>query len=43
MEPGSTIIIPFDQCVLIICLLNRAYFSRRLSEISQTLDPISGI
>jgi hypothetical protein len=43
MEPGSTIIIPFDQCVLVVCSFDRANFSSRLSEFSQTLDPISGI
>jgi hypothetical protein len=38
----TTVIIPFDERVIFVCLLNRADFSGWLSEISQTLDAISG-
>jgi len=41
--PGTSIIIPFDERVIFVGLLNRAEFSSRLSEITQTLDAISGI
>jgi len=43
MESCTTIIIPFDDRVIIVSLLNRAEFSRRLSEIAQTLHAISRI
>ena len=43
MEPGATVIIPFDDRVVLISLLNRAEFSRRPSKVAQTLDAISGI
>jgi len=42
MESHATVIIPFDDRVIFICLLNYSEFSSRLSEIAQTLDTISG-
>jgi hypothetical protein len=41
MEPGATVIIPFDDRVIFVRLLHSAYFSRRLAEVPQTLDAIS--
>src|ERR1035441_4845769 len=38
----STVIIPLDDRVLVIGSLNCAEFSIRLSEVTQTLDAISG-
>jgi hypothetical protein len=38
----TTVIIPFDNRIIFISLLNCAEFSRRLSEIAQTLYSISG-
>jgi hypothetical protein len=35
--------IPFDDRVIFVRLLNRAKYSGRLSEIAQPLDAISGI
>ena len=43
MDSRSTSIIPFDDRVLFVSSLHRAEFSRRFSEIPQTLDAISGI
>jgi len=48
LEPGlveshTTVIIPFDDRVIFVRLLNCAEFSSRLSEVAQTLDAISGI
>ena len=43
MESHTTVIIPFDDRVIFVNLLNCAEFSSRLSEVAQTLDPISGI
>ena len=43
MESHTTVIIPFDDRVVFVSLLNRAEFSSRLSEVAQSLDPISGI
>jgi hypothetical protein len=43
VESRTTIIIPFDDRVIFVSLLNRAEFSRRFSEIAQTLHAISGI
>ena len=43
MESHATVVIPLDDRVLIISSLNCADFSRRLSEVAQTLDAISGI
>jgi hypothetical protein len=42
MESHTTVIIPFDHRVFFVRLLNCAEFSSRLSEVAQTLDPISG-
>ncbi len=39
----TTVIIPFDDRIIFVGLLNRAEFSCRLSEIAQTFDAISGI
>ena len=41
MEPGATVIIPFDDRIIFIRLLYGAYFSCRLAEVPQTLDAIS--
>jgi hypothetical protein len=41
MEPGATIIIPFDDRIIFVRLLHCAYFSRRLAKVPQTLDAIS--
>jgi len=43
MESHTTVIIPFDDRVIFVRLLNRAEFSSRLSEVAQTLNAISGI
>jgi hypothetical protein len=43
VESSTTVIIPFDDRVIFVGLLDRAQFSIRLSEVTQTLDPISGI
>ena len=42
MDSYSTVIIPLDDRVLVIGSLNCAEFSIRLSEVTQTLDAISG-
>ena len=42
MHSDATVIIPFDDCVIFVRLFNCAEFSGRLTEIAQTLDPISG-
>ena len=36
-------VIPFDNCVILVRLLNSTEFSTRLSEVAQTLDAISGM
>ena len=41
VESRATVVIPLDDRVLLVSSLNCADFSRRLSEIAQTLDPIS--
>ena len=43
VDSHSTVTIPFDDGVIFVSLLNCAEFSRRLSEVAQTLDAISGI
>ena len=43
MESHTTVIIPLDDCVIFVSLLNCAECSSRLSEVAQTLDAISGI
>ena len=42
MESRATVVIPFDDRVLFVSSLNCADFSCRLSEVAQTLNPISG-
>jgi len=42
VESRTTAIIPFDDRVIFIRLLNCAEFPSRLSEVAQTLDAISG-
>ena len=43
MESHTTVIIPLDDHVIFVRLLNRTKFSGRLSEVAQTLDTISGM
>jgi hypothetical protein len=43
MESLTTVIVPFDERIILVRLLNCAEFSSRLSEVAQPLDPISGI
>jgi len=43
VESLATVIIPLDDRVIFVSLLNCAEFSSRLSEVAQTLDAISGI
>jgi hypothetical protein len=38
----TTVVIPFDECVIFVSLSNCAYFTSWLSEIAQTQDAISG-
>src|ERR1039458_401446 len=42
-ESHTTVIIPFDDRVTFVSLLNCAQFPSRNSEVAQTLDAISGI
>jgi hypothetical protein len=42
VESHTAVIIPFDDRVIVVSLLNCAQFSSRLSEVAQTLDAISG-
>jgi len=42
VESHTTVIIPLDDRVIFVSLLNCAEFSSRLSEVAQTLDAISG-
>jgi hypothetical protein len=42
VQSRATVIIPLDDRVLFVSSLNCADFSSRLSEVAQTLDPISG-
>ena len=41
VESHTTVIIPFDDRVIFVDLLDRAEFSSRLSEVTQALDAIS--
>jgi hypothetical protein len=41
-EPLAAVVIPLDHRVIVVSSLNHPEFSRRLSEVSQTLDAISG-
>ena len=43
MESHTTVIIPFNDRVIFVSLLNCPEFSSRLSEVAQTFDAISGI
>ena len=43
VESHATVIIPFNDRVVFVRLLNGAEFSSRFSEVPQTLDAISGI
>jgi hypothetical protein len=43
VKSRATVVIPLDDRVLFVSSLNCADFSRRLSEVAQTLDAISGI
>jgi hypothetical protein len=43
VESHSTVIIPFDNRVIFVRLLNCAEFSSRLSKVARTFDAISGI
>jgi hypothetical protein len=43
MESDTTVIIPFDHRVFFVRLLNCAEFSSRFSEVTQTLDAITGL
>jgi hypothetical protein len=40
-EPHTTVMIPFDDYIIIVCLLNCAQFPSRISEVAQTFDAIS--
>jgi len=42
VESHATVVIPLNDRVLFVSLLNCAEFSIRLSEVAQTLDAISG-
>jgi hypothetical protein len=42
MESHTAVIVPFDDRVIFVSLLNCTEFSSRLSEVAQTLDAISG-
>jgi hypothetical protein len=43
VESHTTVIIPFNDRVVFVSLLNCAEPSSRLSEVAKTLDAISGI
>ena len=43
LESLTTGIIPFDDRVIFVCLLNCTEFTSRPSEVAQTFDAISGI
>ena len=42
VDSHATVIIPLDDRVIFVSLLNCAEFSRRFSEVVQPLDAISG-
>jgi hypothetical protein len=42
MEPHTTVIIPFDNRILLIRPLHCAHFSSRLCEVAQTLNAVPG-
>jgi hypothetical protein len=41
VDPHAAVIIPLDDRIIFVSLLNCAEFSSRLSEVAQTLDAIS--
>ena len=41
-ESRATVIIPFHDCVIVVCLLHCTQFATRRSKVAQTLDAISG-
>ena len=43
MHSDATILIPFDNCVIVVCLFNRAEFPGRPAEVAQSFDPISAV
>jgi hypothetical protein len=43
VESHTTVVIPFNDRVIFVSLLNCAKLPSRLSEVAQTLDAISGI
>jgi hypothetical protein len=43
VQSCTTVIIPFDDRVIFVSLLDCAEFSSLLPEVAQTLDAISGI
>jgi len=43
MQSGTSVVIPLDHGVFFIRSFDCAQFSRRLPEIAETLDAISGI
>jgi hypothetical protein len=43
MQSCATVIVPFDDRVIFVSLLDCAEFSSRPSEVAQTLNAISGI
>ena len=43
VDSHSTVIIPLDDRIIFVRSFNCAKFSGRLSEVTQTLDAISGI
>jgi hypothetical protein len=42
MHSSATVVIPLHDCVIFVSALNRAELVRRFSEITQTLDAITG-
>jgi hypothetical protein len=42
-EPHAAVIIPLDDCVLIVRLFNCAQLPSRYSKVAQTFNAISGI
>jgi len=43
VDSYAAIVVPFDDCVIFVNLPNSAEFSSRHSEVTQSLDTISGI
>jgi hypothetical protein len=42
VDPYASVIIPLDNCIIVVGLLNGAELSGGLSEVAQTLNAISG-